>query len=96
MLYRCDMLVTGQADEAASALGKSAFIHQHSDDLLSAFIAKQLAKRFLMPSDAIAIDQLHKVARGVACQSRFGEMRIGRDELRRAGAHIGEIAATTA
>jgi hypothetical protein len=50
-------------DTAAVALGL-----EHGDDLLRRSVAKQLAQFFFMPSDAVALNQLDKMARRVAGQ----------------------------
>ena len=69
---------------------------QHVDDLVRRAVAEQLAERLLVLGDAVALDQRDEVALRVAAQRRDAEVRIGRDEVLRAGVEVGEVAAPAA
>src|SRR5690349_11218943 len=73
------------------ALGK-----EHVDNLPCGPVAKQLAKRLLVPGDGITFDQLEEIARTEAAQRRLGEMGVGRKKAVRRGIVVGEIAASAA
>ena len=53
---------------------------QHGDDVLGGIVAKELAQRFLVPRNAVCLDQCDEIPLGIARQRRFGEMRVGADE----------------
>ncbi|MNI70288.1 hypothetical protein D3C73_1260930 [compost metagenome] len=76
--------------------GLLAFVHQHLHDLLGRDIAEQLAQFLLVIGDAVALDHLDEVVGRVTRQCRLAEMRIGRQEVGRGGAGVGEVAAATA
>ena len=67
-------------------------VGQHVDDLLRRPVAKQLPERFLVVGDAPRINPLDEIPCRKALQRRNAEMRVLRQELFRAGMHIGEIA----
>ncbi len=72
--------------------GRIAFVQQHAHDLLGGDVAEQLAQLFLVIGDGMTLDHLHKIRRAVARQCGFAEMPIGRNEVARRGAGVGEIA----
>ena len=76
--------------------GGQAFVDQHLHDQLGRDIAEQLAQFLLVVGDAVALDHVDEVAGRVARQRRFAEMRIGRQEVGRRGAGVGEVAASAA
>ena len=43
----------------------------------------------------MALHQLDEIARGITCQGRFGEVRVGGEKIVGAGVEIGEVAAAT-
>ncbi|KAG1392513.1 hypothetical protein G6F59_014581 [Rhizopus arrhizus] len=73
-----------------------AFVHQHLHDLLGRDIAEQLAQLLLVVGDAVLADQLDEMPGRVAGQRRLAEVRVGRQEVGRGGAGVGEVAAATA
>ncbi len=76
--------------------GRLAFVHQHLHDLLGRDVAEQLAQLLFVIGDAVLADQLDEVPGRVARQRRFAEVRVGRQEVGRGGAGVGEVAAATA
>jgi hypothetical protein len=76
---------------AGIALGQ-----QQVDDLLGRVVAEQLALVLLMEADAVAPHQRDEISRRVARQCRPAEVRVGRQELRRRGVAVGEVAAAAA
>ena len=73
-----------------------AFCQQHIDDLLGRSVAEQLAQRFFMMRNAVAINKLYEIARRVSGERALGEMHIGRKVVCRTRIHIGEVATTAA
>ena len=69
---------------------------QHGDDVLGGIVAKELAQCFLVPRDAVCIDQCDEIPLRIARQRRFGEMWVGADEGLWIGVQIGEVAAPAA
>ena len=84
-------IAKGRLDPACST-----FVEQHRNNLLRRSIAEQLAKGLFVPRNAMAFDQFDEVGRSKAAQRRFGEMRIGRQEIRGRCTDIGEIASPAA
>ena len=74
----------------------AALLFQHVQNVLRGAIAKKLAQSLLVIRDAVFLDQGDEIGRGVAGQRRFGEVRIGRDEVFRRAVDVGEIAAAAA
>ena len=70
----------------------AAFVEQHCDNLFGRAVAEQLTKGLFVPGDAVPFDQGNELFRGMAAQCRLGEMRVGREEVGRRGADVGEIA----
>ncbi len=68
--------------------GAVQFGQQHGDDLFCRAVAEQLPQRLFVPGDAVAIDQVDEIPLGVACQRRFGEMRILREEILRVACRL--------
>ena len=73
--------------------GRTAFRFQQSSDLVRRAVAKELAQRFFVISDAVLFHQGYKILRRVARQRRFREVRIRGDEILRPAVKIREIAA---
>ena len=69
---------------------------QHGHDILGRAVAEQLAKGFLVPADAMRLNQLDKILRRVAGQGGFGEMPVLRQKVRWTGVQIGEVTAPAA
>ena len=76
--------------------GTGAFRQQHVDDLLRAVIAEQLAELLFMERDAMLFHQGDEIILRVAAEGRFAEMPVARQERRRRGMDVGEIAAPAA
>ena len=53
------------------------FIEQHAHNLLGRNVAEQLAEFFLVPRNAVCIDQGDEIGRGKSGQRRLAIMRIG-------------------
>ena len=51
---------------------------------------------FLVPGDAVLVDQADEIARRIAGQGRAAEVGIAREELLRTRADVGEVAAPAA
>jgi len=68
---------------------------KHFDDLLRAFIAEELAQRFLVPRDAVFLHQRDEVSRRVARERRAAEVGIRRKEIAVGRVQVGEVAAST-
>jgi hypothetical protein len=68
------------------------FFEQQRDNLPGRSVAEKLAEGFLVPGDPVTVDQGDEVGRREPAKSGFGEMGIGRKEIRGGGAHIGKIA----
>src|SRR5258708_32371521 len=59
-------------------------------------VAEKLVQSFLVIRDFVFFDQRNEIGGRVACDGGLGEMRIGREEVLRAGMKIGEVAASAA
>jgi hypothetical protein len=66
---------------------------QQADDILRGAIAEKLPQRFFVIGDAVLLDDCDEIRRSEAGQSRFGEVRIRRNEIFGAAMKVGEIAA---
>ena len=62
----------------------TALLFEHVENVLSGVIAKKLSQSFLVVRDAVLLNQRDEIRRGIACQCRFGEMRIGGNKVVRA------------
>ncbi|CRE19893.1 Uncharacterised protein [Bordetella pertussis] len=69
---------------------------QHLDDGFAAVVAEQLPAMLFMPMHPMAAQQAEEILRGVAGQRRAAEMRVVGQEIGRAGAQVGEVAAPSA
>src|SRR5438874_5147050 len=74
--------------------GLMAFRFEHTHDLLRRAIAEKLSQSFFVICDAMLLDQLDEICRGVSRERRFGEVRISGDEVFRLTVKVGEVAAT--
>ena len=77
-------------------LAAGAFVEQQLDDLARGAVAEELAQRLLVPGDAVTLDQVEEILRGVAAERGLHEMRVLREVAIGRGAEIGEVAAATA
>ena len=59
----------------------NAFRFQHAHDLLRRAIAEELAESFFVVIDAMLFHKRNEIGRGVSRQRRFGEVRIGGNEV---------------
>ena len=91
MLNRSDLGGQGQMNATFGA-----FIQQHRHHLPRGPVTKQLAQCFLMPGDAVPLNQSQKIPLRVTTECRFGEMRILADIAGGFDAHVGEIAPAAA
>ena len=62
---------------------------------MSGAVAEELAQGFFVVRDMVLLDERDEVGRSVAAQGGFGEVRISRDKVFRAGVEIGEVAAAS-
>jgi len=76
--------------------GLDALVEQHAEDVAGFVIAEQLAELLLVVRHAVLGHQADEVPLGVAGQGGLAEVRVVREEVRRFGVHIGEVAATAA
>src|SRR3546814_6518244 len=76
--------------------GHLALVEQHAHDLLRGLVAEQLPELLLVVRDAVVLDHGDEVGRRVARQRGLAVVRIGREEILRAGAGVGEVAAPAA
>ena len=63
---------------------------------LRAVVAEELAQLLLVPGDAVALDERDEIARRVARERGAAEVGILRQEVRRVGVQVGEVAAAAA
>ena len=73
-----------------------AFGEQHVEDLTGGVIAEELAERFLVPLDSVALDEFEEVLWLVEGERGFCEVRVCGDEVFRAAVDIGEVASAAA
>jgi len=92
----------GAADFADLGIQKNlngssaALFFEQADDFGSGAIAKELAELFFVIRDAVLFDEGEKIGRRVAGERRFGEMRIGGEEIFGRAMKIGEVGAAAA
>ncbi len=82
-------------------MGGFAFLEQHVDDVLRAFVAKELAQFFtaiilFMPGDAVFFDQCNEIVLRELFKRGFAKMRVLGDIGSGAGMQVCEIAAPAA
>ena len=96
--YSDNFLNTQVRNAQASTSGLESYYSQikQIDNLLGGVVAEELAQGFLVPGDAVAINQIDKIPLGITRQRRFTKMRIVRQIRRRFGIEVGEVAAATA
>jgi hypothetical protein len=75
---------------------RTAFAHQHVDDLRGAAVAEKLPQRFLVIPDAIPLHEVDEVARCVACERGTAEIGIAGNERCGPRVDVGEVAAAPA
>lgn len=86
-------------DRASAANGDSGggtFRQEHLDDGAGALIAELLAECFFVVGNAVIFHQSEKIVRAEAGEGGATKGRIGREEILRAGAEVGKIAAPAA
>ena len=76
--------------------GPFTLTQQHIKNVTTAIGAEQLPRRLLDPVNAMPLNQLKKLLRGVALQSGNTEVRISGNKICRRAIKIGEIAAAAA
>ena len=77
-------------------VGGLTFSQEHVGDFGGGVVAEELAKSFLVVSDAMSFDESEKISRRETGEGGFGEVRIGGDEVFRGGVNVGEIATAPA
>src|SRR3954463_235648 len=82
----------GKDTDACSAT----LLFEHRDNLASRAVAKKLAECLFVIRNLVLLNQRDEVSRLVTCQRRFGEVRIGREEVFGAAMNVGEVAASAA
>jgi hypothetical protein len=75
---------------------RRAFVEQHRDDLRRRTVTEKLPERFLVPSDAMTIDQGDEVGWSETAEGGLRKMRVGGQEILGGRADIGEIAPSAA
>lgn len=83
--------VRDQFAAAARALGK-----EHVENGAGRVVAKELAKGFLVPRDAVAIDEFEEMAGLVERERGFGEVRVGGEKAVGRAVNVGEVASAAA
>lgn len=59
-------------------------------------VAEELAEGLLVVGNTVLFDQSNEVLRGVACEGRFCEVRVGGEEIFWTGVNVGKVAAASA
>ena len=72
------------------------FLEQHRENLARRAVAEELAQRFFVIADTMALDHRDEVALGVAAERGFAEMRIGGEKALGRDLEVGEVAASAA
>ena len=76
--------------------GRAHLRQQHTDDVFGAIVAEKLAERLFVPGNTVAVDHGDEIGGRETGKRRLAEMRVGGEEILRAGMDIGEIAAAAA
>jgi hypothetical protein len=77
-------------------VGGGALGEEHVEDELGGVVTEELAEFFLVPWDAVVLDEVEEVGGGVAGERGFGEVGVLGEEIFRAAVEVGEVAASSA
>ena len=90
----------GYGEDACGELnvgvGGGALGEEHVEDVVGGAVAEELAEGFFVPGDAVFFDEGEEVLRGEAGERGFGKVRVGGEEVFRAGVEVGEVASPAA
>ncbi len=73
-------------------VGAGAFGEQQVEDVVGGAVSEKLAKGLFVPGDAVLFDEGEEVLRGEAGERGLCEVKIGGEEVFRAGVEVGEVA----
>ena len=85
----------GNVGENSNA-GMAALNFEHVHDVLRGAVTEKLAQSFFVVGNAMLFHQHDEIRRGERGQGRFGEVRIGGNEVFRLAVQVGEVAASAA